>query len=153
MKKLMIVLLFLGASAFAKDIEPKSFGAQFMSRSISGRPNINFTFSVNAADLKPMAFSAIDAAVIVSASPAPIEVPAGIIYRKSPSTQIVGSEAFVFSVEGAPASQIIKDLRNSKIVMKSDSGFELSIDLKAMCASHPESFLDLVVGKSGCDMN
>jgi len=152
MKKALLICLVFSLDAFAKDVTPKSFGVQYLDKSITGQPFINFNITINASDIKPGNFSTI-AATIVSAKDSRVVIaPTWVVYRKVKATTIVGSEVFPFSYDGVVALQIIKALRTSKIIMSADNGVEFSINLADLCTSSPNAFLNLA-GRAGCTVD
>jgi hypothetical protein len=143
----LFALISTCSICLAADVVPKSFGVQYLAKSITDSPMISFTFTINAKDFPSMGFSTISASIVGVNDQ--VIAPAQLMYSKSPSTTIVGSEALILAYNGAQAADVIKALRNSKINFSADDGSGFTVDLSALCVSDPESFVNLL-GKSGC---
>ena len=151
MKFIFFLSLLIGTNALANQVTPKSFGVQYISKSISGDPFVNYTFTIAANNFPSMDFGNLSAKLVDNISHSLIVKPR-IIYGKSPGTTIVGSEAITFSFVGLEALYNLKNLKNSSLVFDGDDGSSFSINLSNLCISSPGSFFNLY-GDSGCDLD
>lgn len=150
-KVIFFLMLFIIAQvSSAKDIKPNSLSAQYLFPSMRGDYIINFTFTIEAKTFTDMDFSSLS---ITSETLDNYELaPSQTIYRKSSSTEIVGSQVFSLSYNGLSALYVIKNLKNLKLKIAANNGMEFSISIKDQCLSSPRNFVN-ISGGTGCNVD